>query len=77
MENIKIYTSNTCPFCTMAKDYFRDKGVDFDERNIQNDPSAREELIAKGYSGVPVIVIGNEEIVGFDKARLERILDRK
>ncbi|MDO5713331.1 MAG: glutaredoxin family protein [Tissierellia bacterium] len=76
MEKAVIYTSSTCPYCTMAKDYFKEKGVDFEEKNVQTDPEARSELMEKGYTGVPVIVLGGEEIVGFDKSKLEKLLDK-
>ncbi|EGS30886.1 MAG: glutaredoxin family protein [Peptoniphilus sp. oral taxon 375] len=76
MTKAIVYTSSTCPYCTMAKDYLEEKGVDVEERNVQTDAAARSELMEKGYTGVPVIVIGDEEIVGFDKAKLEKILDK-
>lgn len=76
MEKVIVYTSNTCPYCTMAKDYLKEKGVDFEEKNVQTDAAARTELMDKGYTGVPVIVVGGEEIVGFDKARLDTLLDQ-
>ena len=76
MEKVIVYTSNTCPYCTMAKDYLETKNVEFEERNVQEDSKAREELMAKGYTGVPVLVIGDEEIVGFDKGRLDQIFDK-
>ncbi len=60
----------------MAKDYLKEKGVDFEEKNVQTDAAARTELMDKGYTGVPVIVVGGEEIVGFDKARLDTLLDK-
>lgn len=74
MKNVKVFTSSTCPYCTMAKDYLIEKGVEFEEKNVQIDKEARMELMSKGYTGVPVIVIDNEEIVGFDKARLDELL---
>lgn len=76
MEKITVYTSNTCPYCTMAKDYLKEKGIEFEEKNVQNDAQARTELMEKGYSGVPVIVVGDEEIVGFDKARLDTLIGK-
>ncbi|CRH91043.1 Glutaredoxin-like protein, YruB-family [Peptoniphilus asaccharolyticus DSM 20463] len=76
MEKITVYTSNTCPYCTMAKDYLKEKGIEFEEKNVQNDAQARSELMEKGYSGVPVIVVGTEEIVGFDKARLDTLIGK-
>ncbi|MGO1712951.1 MAG: glutaredoxin family protein, partial [Senegalia sp. (in: firmicutes)] len=57
MANVTIYTSNTCPHCGTAKQYLSEKGVEYTERNIQTDPSARKELIQKGYMGVPVIIV--------------------
>lgn len=76
MEKVTVYTSNTCPYCTMAKDYLKDRNIAFEEKNVQTDSVARQELMSKGYTGVPVIVIGEEEIVGFDKKRLDALLDK-
>ncbi|KXO16062.1 glutaredoxin family protein [Peptoniphilus sp. GNH] len=76
MEKVTVYTSNTCPYCTMAKDYLRDRNIEFVEKNVQTDKEARSELMAKGYTGVPVIVIGDEEVVGFDKKRIDSLLDK-
>ena len=74
MANVTIYTSNTCRYCTLAKEYLNEKGVSYEEKNIQTDPSARKELMQKGHMGVPVIIVNGEEIAGFDKARLEELL---
>ncbi|MDD7362597.1 MAG: glutaredoxin family protein [Peptoniphilus sp.] len=71
MSKVEVYTSSTCPYCTMAKDYLKDKGIDFEEKNVQTNAQARDELISKGYTGVPVLVIGGEEIVGFDRPRID------
>ena len=43
---------------------------------VKIDKEARAELMSKGYTGVPVICVGNEEIVGFDKARLDSALSK-
>ena len=74
MSKVRVYTSNTCPYCTMAKDYLKDKEVAFEEKNVQTDKEARQELMAMGYTGVPVICVDDEQIVGFDKARLDELL---
>lgn len=55
-------------------EYLSQKGVDFEEKNVQKDAEARKELMAKGIMAVPVIAIGEEFIVGFDKAKLEQKL---
>lgn len=56
-------------------DYLKSKNVEFEERNVSADPEARKELMMKGLRSVPVISIeGEEDIVGFDKAKLDEIL---
>lgn len=74
MANVIVYTSSTCAFCVTAKDYLKEKGVEFTERNVQTDKEARKELMTMGHMGVPVIVIDGEEIVGFDKAKIDSLL---
>ena len=74
MPRVTIFTSNTWPYCISAKQYLSEKGVQFEEKNIQTDSSARRELISMGHRGVPVIVINGEEIVGFNKGRLDQLL---
>ncbi|MDU5417177.1 glutaredoxin family protein, partial [Peptoniphilus harei] len=51
MSKVTVYTSNTCPYCTMAKDYLKDREVAFEEKNVQTDKEARQELMAMGYTG--------------------------
>ncbi|SHK51693.1 Glutaredoxin [Caminicella sporogenes DSM 14501] len=50
------------------------KGINFEERNINEDPDARRELIKRRIMGVPTIFVDDEIIVGFDKKRLEQLL---
>ena len=74
MEKVLVYSSNTCPYCTLAKDYLTEKGVEFEERNVQEDSQARAELMKMGHMGVPVIVVGDKEIVGFDKPKIDELI---
>lgn len=74
MVEVIIYTSNTWPHCTTAKQYFQEKGIEYAEKNVQTDVKARKELMAKGHMGVPVIVVDGEEIVGFDRAKLDKLI---
>ena len=74
MSKVTVSKTNTCPYCTMAKDYLKEREVDFEEKNVQTDKEARNELMAMGYTGVPVICIDDEQIVGFDKNRLDELL---
>ena len=73
-KNVVIYSSNTCGYCTMAKEYFTEKGVVYTEKNVSTDIEARKELMSKGFMGVPVIYVEDEVIQGFDKARLDSLL---
>ena len=77
MSDVIVFSSNTCPYCTLAKNYLEEKGVAYVEKNVQTDKDARAELMAMGHMGVPVLVIDGEQIVGFDKDRLETILDKR
>lgn len=53
----------------------QEKGISYTEKNIQTSPEARKELMSMGHMGVPVIIIDGEEIVGFDKSRMEQLLN--
>jgi glutaredoxin-like YruB-family protein len=73
-DTVTVYTTTTCPWCVRAKDFLRQKGVPYQEKNIEYDPiAAREVMRRTGQTGVPVITAGEETIVGFDRARLERL----
>lgn len=75
MKNIKIYSSNTCSNCTAAKEYLKEKGYEYEEKNVSIDQAAKKELISMGYMGVPVIMIGEEDVVvGFNKSKLDELL---
>ncbi len=74
---VTVFTTSTCPWCVRAKEFLRQKGVPFRERNIEMDPAAARELsLRTGQMGVPVITAGSEVIVGFDRPRLERLAAR-
>lgn len=75
MKKVIVYTSNTCPYCNSAKEYLNDKGVDYEERNISQNKEARIELTKRGIRSVPTIIIGDEVVVGFDPAKLDKLLD--
>jgi glutaredoxin-like YruB-family protein len=72
---IKIYSTPTCPYCTMAKEYLSSKGIAFKEFDVSQDKPAAEDMVkASGQMGVPVIIIKGEVIVGFDKGRIDSLL---
>jgi glutaredoxin 3 len=70
-KHITIYSTPTCHFCHMAKDFLTEKGVEFTDYDVSIDLEKRTEMIDKsGQMGVPVILIGDEMMVGFDKEKL-------
>jgi len=76
MKNVEIYTSDTCPQCIMAKEYLKNRGVEYIEHNISKNSEARKELIRMGYMSVPVLIIDGEHVLGFDLKRMEMLLDK-
>jgi glutaredoxin-like YruB-family protein len=78
MPKIKIYTTPTCPFCQLAKQYFKEKGFEFEEVDVSRDEAAAMEMIQKsGQMGVPVIEIDGKIVIGFDKERIDELLNLK
>jgi len=75
MKDVVIYSTPTCHFCHAAKDFFTANNVKFTDHDVQDDLVAREEMIEKsGQRGVPVIMIGDEIVVGFDEDLLREKL---
>lgn len=73
-KEVIVFTSNTWPHCHTVKEYLSEKGVQYEEKNIQTDAAARKELMKKGIMAVPVVQIGEEVVVGFDKDKLDDLL---
>lgn len=75
MKNVVIYSTPSCHFCHMAKDFFKANNVSYTEYDVASDIPRRGEMIEKsGQMGVPVIDIENEIIIGFDKPRIAKAL---
>lgn len=55
-------------------EYLSQKGVPFTERNIGKDPSARDELMSLGVMSLPVILIGDQRLVGFNPSKIDEAL---
>lgn len=70
-----VYSTPSCPYCNMAKDYFKANNVDFVDYNVAQDYAKAEEMVKKsGQMGVPVIDLNGTIIVGFDKAKINTML---
>lgn len=72
---VKVYSTSWCVYCRMAKEYFKSKNVTFEEVNVENDRDAAMALVERtGQAGVPVIEIGQQTILGFDRERIDLAL---
>ncbi|MFZ2167261.1 MAG: glutaredoxin domain-containing protein [Minisyncoccia bacterium] len=70
-KTVTIYSTPTCHFCHMAKDFLSEKNITFTDFDVAHDLEKRQEMIQKsGQMGVPVIFVGDEMIIGFDQERL-------
>ena len=74
MKNITVYTSTSCHYCHILKDYLDEKNVSFEEKNIDTDPQARTFLIKNRIMGVPAMYVGDTQIIGFDKEKIDEVL---
>ena len=78
MSKVVLFSTSTCSWCRRAKRYFRENRIPFKEINVERDQEAAKDIIRKtGQTGVPVIKIGSQWIVGFDKERIDATLGRK
>ena len=75
MKTVTIYSTPSCHFCHMAKEYFKENNIAYTEHNVAADLEKRKEMIEKsGQMGVPVIQIGDELVVGFNKPKIVELL---
>lgn len=78
MKKVTIYSSPTCHFCHMAKDFFVANGVVFEDFDVASNLEKRQEMLNKsGQMGVPVILVDDQLIIGFDKSKISELLGIK
>lgn len=78
---IVVYSTTTCPYCQMLKDYLKEKGFSFEEKLVDQDDAAKEEMMISsgGFLGVPFSVISKDDgsketIIGFDRGKIDKVL---
>lgn len=75
---ITIYSTPTCPYCKLTKEFLTEKGIAFSDIDVSADPAAANEMVKKsGQMGVPVIDIDGQIIVGWNKSALEDAIGMK
>ena len=75
MKDVTIYSTTTCHFCNLAKEYFKANNIAYTEHNVGTDIEKRKEMIdLTGQLGVPVIRIGDQVVVGFREDMVAEML---
>lgn len=80
-KTVTVYSTPTCHFCHMAKEYFGEHNIAFTDYNVAEDVEKRTEMMQKtGQLGVPVIVVADEGgkedvVIGFDEGHLAKLLN--
>lgn len=70
-----VYTTNTCPYCTMMKNYLDEQNIPYREVNVQEDEEAGRKLVeTTGQMGVPQTELNGKWILGFDTAAVQEAL---
>ena len=74
-KKVTVYSTSTCPWCIRVKQFLSENNIPFDNYDVSSDQAKAEEMIQKsGQMGVPVVDIGGEIIVGFDKEKIKTSL---
>lgn len=74
--SVKVYSTPTCGYCRMVKNYLNERNIKFTDYNIANDQRKAEEMIHKtNQTGVPVIDFNGKIILGFDREKLDRLIN--
>ncbi|MAF59334.1 MAG: glutaredoxin family protein [Candidatus Pacebacteria bacterium] len=72
-KKVVIYSTPTCHFCQLTKDFLKEKGIEYTDYNVGEDMEKRQEMMEKsGQMSVPVIFVGDEMMIGFDKNKLAK-----
>lgn len=75
--SVSVYSTQSCPYCTMVKNYLREKQVPFTDYDVGRDQHKAQEMVRKsGQMGVPVVDINGRIIIGFNRPEIDRALQR-
>ncbi len=73
---VKIYSTPTCPYCLSTKQFFKDQAIEFQDLDVTRNEDYKKQAIEKsGQTGVPVIDIDGQIVFGFDKEKIQEILE--
>lgn len=76
MKKIKIFSTPTCPYCHMAKDYLKEKKVPFEDIDVSQDQQQARQMVERsGQMGVPQLWIEDQIVIGFNKPVIDQLLE--
>ena len=74
-KKVIVYSTPTCPYCVMVKDFLKEHKIEYEDINVAEDQEKAKEMVEKsGQMGVPVVEIDGKMIIGFDKDKLKEML---
>mgnify|MGYP000860378356 FL=1 len=74
---VTVYSTPTCPYCVMAKNYLNERNIPFEDVDVSANPAKAREMIQKsGQRGVPVIDIDGNIVIGFDREKIDELIGR-
>ena len=77
-SSVTVYSAEWCGFCHLAKDYLDKLGVKYTDKDVDHDGEALKEAVEKsGQRGIPVLDIGGQIIIGFDRPKIDAALAKK
>lgn len=72
---IKVYSTPTCPYCKLVKEYLQERGLPFEDIDVAADADAAKDMVKlSGQMGVPVVDVDGQIIVGWNKSALEDVI---
>ena len=71
---VTVYSAPWCPWCQKTKEFLKEHGIAFEEKDVQEHKYAHEAMDVSGQAGIPVTVIDGQVVVGFDVPRLKELL---
>lgn len=78
MAKIRIFSTPSCPYCVTLKEFLKENNFDFEDIDVSQDQTALEEMIKKsGQTGVPIVEIDGQIIIGFDREKIVKLLKIK
>lgn len=77
MKQVIMFTTQTCGYCKIAKNFLAQNNIHYIEKDVNKDIQARNEMAKRNISGVPTFLIGDEIVVGFDKEKILKLVDHR